>query len=1137
LFDGAKTIGTATVGTTGTWSVTPAKALSAGVHVLTASESSASGVSAKSAAFKVTIKVSAAAPSGLAFAVAADKGASGDTIRVSGRGEAGGRVSLLDGAKVIGTRTVTGSGGWSLTTAKPLAVGAHSLRASEVDVAGNKSKASPAQSLSLLRAAPNRAVFVGSAGKDQFTGGGGSDVFKFTAAALSASDVVRGGAGADYLTLISAGTVRAGGVAGVETWHLAGAAANNLSLANGNFAGAAGATVTVVGGANGNRLSEAAVSAADSAILRGGAGADILIAGRHAVMTGGGGNDRFELTLRGSPATPDRNTIADFTHGADKLGLSETGFGLGTAPAAASLFRANPTGAFTTAAQRFAYSTATGVLRFDADGSGHASSPLTIATLGGHPTLGAADLFFFADTPKIGSIRIGDASQAANAAKTVAATAITPVLTTLVSFNSANGAVLTADLMADGAGDLFGTTLQGGANGYGTVFEIAKTGGGYARAPTTLASFNGANGIYPAVGLIADAAGDLFGTTLWGGASSDGTVFEIAKTGGRYASAPTTLVSFNGADGLEPPGYLIADAAGDLFGTTAVGGANNDGTVFELVNHGVSYTLKTLVSFNDANGRQSQARLIADAAGDLFGTTVDGGAKGYGTVFEIAKTGGRYASAPTTLVSFNGANGKLPHAGLIADAAGNLFGTTAGSGAEGDSGTVFELSGAGFHVRPSGLALAASSDSGVKGDRITNVTKPTITGKGEAGVKVTLHDGTKIIGTAMVAKGGAWSVTPVTALAAGVRNLTAIGSGPTWTSGSSAPFRLTIKASAPAPSALAFSVSADKGALGDTIRVTGKGEAGDRVSLFDGAKLVGTAKVAAGGAWSIATAKPLAIGVHSLTASETDVAGNKSKATPAQSLALVRAAPNRAVFVGTSGQDQFIGGGGSDVFRFTASALAASDVVKGGAGADYLTLTSAGTVRAGGVAGIETWYLAGTAANSLSLVNGNFAGAAGATITVAAGGKGDSLSEAAVSAADRAILRGGAGADILIAGRHAALTGGGGNDRFELTVRGSPATPDRNTIADFEHGADKLGLAEAGFGLGTAPVAATLFRANPTGAFTTAAQRFAYNSATGVLRFDADGKGSGSSPLTIATLGGHPTLSAGDLFFFAGASG
>ena len=88
-------------------------------------------------------------------------------------------------------------------------------------------------------------------------------------------------------------------------------------------------------------------------------------------------------------------------------------------------------------------------------------------------------------------------------------------------------------------------------------------------------------------------------------------------------------------------------------------------------------TLTTLVIFNDANGAFPDGDLIADANGDLFGTTSGSGANGDGTVFEIAKTAGGYASTPTTLVSFNGANGAVPEGGLIADANGDLFGTTA----------------------------------------------------------------------------------------------------------------------------------------------------------------------------------------------------------------------------------------------------------------------------------------------------------------------------------------------------------------------------------------------------------------------------------------------------------------------------
>jgi uncharacterized repeat protein (TIGR03803 family) len=107
-----------------------------------------------------------------------------------------------------------------------------------------------------------------------------------------------------------------------------------------------------------------------------------------------------------------------------------------------------------------------------------------------------------------------------------------PTLTTLVKFNGANGNIPAAGLMADAAGDLFGATESGGVYGDGTVFEIVQTGSGYAAALTTLASFNGTNGEYPLYGsLIADAFGDLFGTTVNGAANGDGTVFEIVQTG------------------------------------------------------------------------------------------------------------------------------------------------------------------------------------------------------------------------------------------------------------------------------------------------------------------------------------------------------------------------------------------------------------------------------------------------------------------------------------------------------------------------------------------------------------------------------------------------------------------------------
>ncbi len=434
-------------------------------------------------------------------------------------------------------------------------------------------------------------------------------------------------------------------------------------------------------------------------------------------------------------------------------------------------------------------------------------------------------------------------------------------------------------LILDAAGNLYGTTSEGGVNTDGTVFEIAAG----THTLTTLATFNGANGQNPATALTLDAAGNLYGTTIRGGANNDGTVFEIAAG----TNTITTLFTFNGANGINPYSSLLADSAGNLYGTTSGGGPLGGGTVFELsgvgfqtvpagappppaitlsaspsasnaqpavlgavtpgadgdvltvtltgdadfagtsavtlVDGNILYTpglvtasktadpdlihytvtdtttgtataemqtvmlsndpgptvtptaapvasnsttatlgvatpwfgsdplsvtltsdaafatgstltlvgdtiiytpglvtsantgpdslrytvtdvvtgavttetqtvtlaattLTTLASFDGVNGEQPEGNLVADAAGNLYGTTSEGGRHGDGSVFEIA-AGTR---ALTTLVSFGGANGSQPVAGLLADAAGNLYGTTATGGANND-GTVFEI--------------------------------------------------------------------------------------------------------------------------------------------------------------------------------------------------------------------------------------------------------------------------------------------------------------------------------------------------------------------------------------------------------------------------------------------------------------
>jgi autotransporter passenger strand-loop-strand repeat protein/uncharacterized repeat protein (TIGR03803 family) len=327
---------------------------------------------------------------------------------------------------------------------------------------------------------------------------------------------------------------------------------------------------------------------------------------------------------------------------------------------------------------------------------GYASTPTTL--LSGNGTFGpkpAAGLIADASGHFFGTTSLGGANSDGTVFEFTEHTSPSLSLdaTLLVQFNqpifSTEGVTPDSGLTLDAAGDLFGTTEQGGANGVGTVFEIPVIAGSYASTPTTLVSFDGADGANPQAGLIMDAAGDLFGTTPQG-------VFEIPKAGGLI-----TLASFTATNGPGAAAGLVADAAGNLFGTTYAGGANSFGSVFEIAKTGSGYAdmPTTLVSFDGADGATPQAGLIVDAAGDLFGTTTGGGFYSEGTVFEIANTGGSYASTPTTLVSFNVANGDgaYPTGTLFADAAGDLFGTTEQGGANGE-GTVFEVTGTGYDV-------------------------------------------------------------------------------------------------------------------------------------------------------------------------------------------------------------------------------------------------------------------------------------------------------------------------------------------------------------------------------------------------------------------------------------------------------
>jgi uncharacterized repeat protein (TIGR03803 family) len=250
-------------------------------------------------------------------------------------------------------------------------------------------------------------------------------------------------------------------------------------------------------------------------------------------------------------------------------------------------------------------------------------------------------------------------------------------VTALASFNGIGGSQPVSQPTFDSAGNLYGTTIAGGSKNAGTVWVI-KAG---SEVITTVASFTGSNGANPWAGVTIDPHGNLYGTTLHGGAYNQGTVWKIKAGSGTI----TTLATFNGSNGANPWGGVTFDALGNLYGTTAHGGASNDGSVWEIKAGGG--TIKTLVSFdNQAAGMLPLGGVSVDSSGTLYGTASLGGAYNSGTVWELKDGSGPI----TVLASFAGYNGFEPIAGATFGTDGNLYGTTFAGGAWG-FGTVWEF--------------------------------------------------------------------------------------------------------------------------------------------------------------------------------------------------------------------------------------------------------------------------------------------------------------------------------------------------------------------------------------------------------------------------------------------------------------
>jgi len=244
----------------------------------------------------------------------------------------------------------------------------------------------------------------------------------------------------------------------------------------------------------------------------------------------------------------------------------------------------------------------------------------------------------------------------------------------IVSLEGETGGIGYVDPVFDSTGKMYVTSLEGGANHLGNVYQLTRSMGGWTTA--SIFDFDGANGSTPYSGVTLDAQGNVYGTTWMAGPNQNGTVYRLANNGGSWTL--DTLYTFpNSTDGKNPVGSVIFDQAGNLYGTTEWGGIGGGGTVFELSRSGNGWTYTLLHSFTGQFG--PFATLSIDSAGNLYGTTYADGAFGAGSVFKLSRSGQGWAF--TDLHDFSGgSDGANPVGGVSVDSNGNLYGTTSAGG-------------------------------------------------------------------------------------------------------------------------------------------------------------------------------------------------------------------------------------------------------------------------------------------------------------------------------------------------------------------------------------------------------------------------------------------------------------------------
>jgi uncharacterized repeat protein (TIGR03803 family) len=262
----------------------------------------------------------------------------------------------------------------------------------------------------------------------------------------------------------------------------------------------------------------------------------------------------------------------------------------------------------------------------------------------------------------------------------------------LATLNSRVGRQPYSGVVMDASGALYGTTSVAAPKRWGTVFQLLPPASGAALWQFSLVfGFNGKNGSTPVAPLAIGHAGELYGTTYVGGAYNLGEVFRLRPSSSLAPWTETTLLSFTGKSGAYPEAPVIVDKRGDLYGTTSIGGPGGRGTVFQLSLTGNGWRNSVLWGFGGADGAVPTAGLIMDATGALYGTTSAGGRYGRGTAFKLSPP--LMVGTPWTLTvlhDFRGRDGDTPAAPLMMDGSGGLYGTTLRGGTQ-NYGVVFKV--------------------------------------------------------------------------------------------------------------------------------------------------------------------------------------------------------------------------------------------------------------------------------------------------------------------------------------------------------------------------------------------------------------------------------------------------------------